>query len=287
MPMTSTTNTPTTDDISAEYKRQHNLPGAVAIKSAIETGIDAHKKGEHACLKLVFAFYQGMVEVIDEKGTTLVSSNEAKRYCMPWNEGVTISDEMRKVAKEFDAEFIDGLCVEWSSKYLAATARCEELKGKKSSEAARNEFDENLALIKAVKAMVRRAIIAAYFVFISKPEKTNIDEKRGRLIMVLDDDRLDYTVTGLEHAAGEAFPSKAKPKGANGGQGSGNDGAEDDDDKGVTILNSIKHLKTFVEPRTFATMDSFMKQELQELYAVLTTIFAAKAEPVKAAKKSA
>lgn len=261
-------------DLSAEFKRKHNLPTAVSIAGAINAGIEAAKQGENATAKLTFAFWQGMTQKIDERGTTLVSLDDSKKFCAPWLEGVTVSDAMRTHYKDESKKFIDDLCVEWSDKFTAAQKVMETLKGNRSSEAAKNDFDSAFKLSRAVRAMVRRAIRCAYYITTLMPEKVNYDEKKGLINIVLENDRHSVTVSVLEDMADDHFPSTAKPKGTD----------KRDEEKAATpeagpvesVIQSVLYLRKFVDARRFNTFDAATKNELKELYATLTACFAVK-----------
>ena len=264
--------------MKAETARRHNLPEAANISAAIDEGIDATVKMENACLKLTHAFYVGLTLAVDEKGNTLINREDARRFCAPWNEGVTVTDEMRKHSSEKDKEFIDGLCEEWSTRYMVAAKRVEELKGQSStSEAVRSEIANNLKIIKAVKAMVRRAITAAYWIITQGPEKVNLDAKKGVINIVTANDRHSMPITLLEEAAKDTFPSKAKPKGT---QSPETDGKTTTEAGPVeSVINSVMHLRKYVDVRRFNTLDATTKAELKELYTTLTACFAVKDEP--------
>ena len=290
--MTQVQTTPVTGaDLSAEYTRMHNLPGALAIASAINEGINAHKQGEHACLKLTYAFYQAMTQKIDERGTTLVSVSDAKRFCKPWEDNVVVTDTMRDKAKDEDKKFIDDLCIEWSSKYKAAIAKVEELKGKRSSEVAKNEFDEAFKLARAVKNMVRRAIVAAYFILSQGAEKVNLDEKKGLINIVTNDDRHSVTITVLEDMADEEFPSKAKPKGTPKPETDGKVTTVEGAAPALTLLDSLTFVRTHVTRVNFNAQSKDVRELCKALFLELLPVFQAEvaAQPVliKKDKKSA
>lgn len=265
--------------MKAETARRHNLPEAANISAAIDEGIDATAKMENACLKLTHAFFVGLTLAVDERGNTLINREDARRFCAPWNEGVTVTDEMRKGASDSDKKFIDGLCDEWSTRYMIAAKRIEELRGQSStSEAVRNELAVNLKTVKAVKAMVRRAIASAYWIVTQGPEKVNLDAKKGVINIVTANDRHSMPISILEESAKDTFPSKNKPKGT---QAPETDGKTTSESGPVeSVINSVIHLRKYVDVRRFNTLDATTKAELKELYTTLTACFAVKDEPV-------
>lgn len=262
--------------ISEEFKRKHNLPTAVSISSAINAGIEAAKQGENATAKLTFAFWQGLTQQIDERGSTLVSMEDAKRYCMPWLEGVVVTDLMRTKYKDDSKVFIDNLCVEWSDKYTAASKVLESLKGSRPKESEKNEFDVAFRLTRAVRAMVRRAIRCAYYITTLNPEKVNYNDAKGLINIVLAEDRHSVTMSVLEDMADDHFPSTAKPKGTD----KRNEEKTDKPEAGPveSVIDSVKTLRKFVDVRRFATLDKTTRDELRELYVTLTACFAVKDE---------
>lgn len=263
--------------ISEEFKRKHNLPTAVSISSAINAGIEAAKQGENATAKLTFAFWQGLTQQIDERGSTLVSMEDAKRYCMPWLEGVVVTDLMRTKYKDDSKVFIDNLCVEWSDKYTAASKVLESLKGSRPKESEKNEFDVAFRLTRAVRAMVRRAIRCAYYITTLNPEKVNYNDAKGLINIVLAEDRHSVTMSVLEDMADDHFPSTAKPKGTDKRTEEKTNDVPNNA-PALDVLNSIKHLRQFVDVRRFATLGKTEKDELRELYVTLTACFAVKDE---------